>query len=168
VLLDGAHRATEGGGHLGLRQVGQVAERHHFALAPGERLQHLDQLAPLRDQRARRVVDRRRPDPARRARGAQARGAPPPSFGAAAGPDHPEGQIGGHPCHPGLVVRADPAPPGEGPGQRLLGEVLGLVPIAQDPVADAVGERAEDGRTLVEVRTVPAHHLIQRVATPPG
>src|ERR1700738_5120418 len=52
-------------------------------------------------------------------------------------PSHPAppagGEIPGDPAHPGqrVVVRGQSLPPGQGAGERLLGQILGLAEVAQ-------------------------------------
>ena len=61
-----------------------------------------------------------------------------------------DGEVGGDGHHPALGPVPQAGPPQVGAGQRLLGHVLGVAPVPEDPERHPVGQAIEVGEGLLE------------------
>jgi hypothetical protein len=127
-------RAAQRAGHLGGRQLPEGEQRHHLGLSarqPPHRPPEVTVLARQRRIGLLLLV------------GGQADQGP----GLRQPPAHPrDGQVGGHPAHPGtrVVVAADAAPLAVGDHEGVLGDVLGGPAAARQ----GIGEPEHAGKLL--------------------
>lgn len=121
VGADTPRADTERGGDVMLAEIGEVTQHDDVSLASWKLAQRM----------AERETDRYGILDAQRSRRRRA-------WGLAA--YHVERQVGDYPHHPGISIwqGPDPLPPGEGPGQGLGGDVIGLGAIGDQPEGDAL------------------------------
>lgn len=135
VAFHGADRAAQGRSGVGLGQVGQVAQHQDLTLASRKGGQQVGDQQTIDRSTIRGLSCDRRPVGTRRVTTVS---------------QQIERQVRGHPGHPRLGMRRDPAPADAGSGDRLLGDVLRLGAITEQSEGHPIGDGREPDERVVE------------------